>query len=95
MSTIIRYQPRRLMKVTDVFTTSENGNDPEWVRPPKVGQTIEGCGRSYLYELIADGLIRSVALRRRNHKRGIRLIHLPSLRKFIAECDRDQNGPAK
>jgi hypothetical protein len=79
----------------DVLTTAEIGNDPQWVRPPKYGQTIEGCGRSYLYELIKEGRIRSVALRRREKQRGIRLIHLPSLRKFIAECDRDQNGPAK
>jgi hypothetical protein len=38
-------------------------HDPEWVRPPKSGQTIEGCSRAYLYELIKDGTIRSVALR--------------------------------
>lgn len=76
----------------DVLTTSEIGNDPEWVRPPKYGQTIEGIGRSYLYELIKEGAIRSIALRRREKQRGIRLIHLPSLRKFIAECDKEQNG---
>jgi hypothetical protein len=73
-------------------TTTPITNDPEWVRPPKPGQTIEGCGRSFLYELIKTRRIRSVALRARDKQRGIRLIHLPSLRKFIAECDQEQNG---
>jgi hypothetical protein len=77
------------------YTDKNILHDPEWVRPPKSGQTIEGCSRAYLYELIKDGTIRSVALRRREKQRGIRLIHLPSLRKFIAECDCDQNGPSK
>jgi hypothetical protein len=76
----------------DVLTTTEIGNDPEWARPPKGGETLEGLGRSYLYQRIKDGSIRSIALRRRDKERGIRLIHLPSLRKFIADCDQQQNG---
>jgi hypothetical protein len=73
------------MKSTDVLTTTEIVSDPEWVRPPKCGQTLEGCGRSFLYELIKEEKIRSVALRARDKQRGIRLIHLPSLRRFIAD----------
>jgi len=74
------------MKVTDVLTTTEIATDAEWVRPPKPGQTVEGLGRSFLYELIKQGKIRSVALRSRDKQRGIRLIHLPSLRRFIADA---------
>jgi len=77
---------------TNVCTVRNISHDPEWIRPPKAGQTIEGCSRAYLYELIKQRKIRSVALRRPENQRGIRLIHLPSLRKFIAECDQEQNG---
>jgi hypothetical protein len=74
-----------MTKISDVLTSTEIVNDPEWVRPPKPGQTVEGCARSFLYELIKERKIRSVALRAREKQRGIRLIHLPSLRRFIAD----------
>jgi hypothetical protein len=80
------------MSTTTKFTTKEIANDPEWARPPKLGQSIEGLARSYVYELIKDGSIKSVSLRKQNQSRGVRLIHLPSLRKFIADFNNDQNG---
>ncbi|MFN0128009.1 MAG: hypothetical protein ACKV19_15120 [Verrucomicrobiales bacterium] len=57
--------------------------ETEWVRLPLPGQRLEGLGRSYLYELITQGRIRSYALKKRGAVRGIRLIHLPSLREYI------------
>jgi hypothetical protein len=72
------------------LTTTEIEEDPQWSRPPADGHTLEGCRRSYLYELIKEGKIRSVALRRKGRQRGIPLIDRASLRKFIAaECDRN------
>ena len=42
-----------------------------------------GIGRSSLYELIADGKIKTASLRKRNALRGTRLINIDSLRAFI------------
>jgi hypothetical protein len=55
---------------------------PEWLRIPDATR-ISGIGRSTLYQLIADGAIKSVALRKRGCQRGIRLISADSLRAYI------------
>jgi hypothetical protein len=55
----------------------------EWVRLPLPGQRLEGLCRSGVYDLIRAGAIRSHCLRKRGAVRGIRLIHLPSLREYI------------
>lgn len=55
---------------------------PEWVRVP-VALRGSGWSRSYLYEKIASGEIRSACVRRKGAMRGIRLIHYPSLLEFI------------
>lgn len=58
--------------------------ETEWVRLPKAGQKLEGFGRSSIYELITRGLIRTRVLKSHKHaQRGIRLVHLPSLRAYI------------
>jgi hypothetical protein len=60
-------------------------NHSEWVRLPKIGERLEGLGRSTIYELIQAGAIRSRVLKTHKHaQRGIRLIHLQSLREHIA-----------
>lgn len=59
-----------------------------WGRLPKPGQKLEGLGRSTIYALLTQGLIRSRVLKTHKHAmRGIRLIHLPSLREYIAGED--------
>jgi hypothetical protein len=60
---------------------------PEFVRLPKAGSRCHwtGLSRSALCELIlpAQAPVKSVVLKRRGAKRGIRLIHLPSLIAYL------------
>jgi len=55
---------------------------PEWLRIPDATR-MSGIGRSSLYELIREGKIKSVCLRKRNGIRGIRLISADSLCSLI------------
>lgn len=60
---------------------------PEWLRLPKPGQRcpVSGLCRSYLHTLVRDGKIRTVSIRERGRKTGIRLISYDSLMAFIAK----------
>ncbi|MBK1854988.1 helix-turn-helix domain-containing protein [Verrucomicrobiaceae bacterium 5K15] len=55
---------------------------PEWLRIPQATQVF-GIGRSKLYELIAEGKIKSVSLRKRGQTSGTRLISYDSLADYI------------
>ena len=55
----------------------------EWVRPPRPTERIEGHSRAELYDLAAQGKIRSKAIRKPGTKRDIRLFHVPSIRAYI------------
>lgn len=63
-----------------------NALGSDWGRLPHAGERLEGLSRSYLYKLIMDGSIRSHVLKKRGAVRGCRLIHLPTLREFIADA---------
>jgi hypothetical protein len=57
----------------------------EWSRIPRNGRTLEGLYRSQLHELIKSGQVRSVGIKPAGAtKVGVRLIHTPSLRAWIA-----------
>ncbi len=57
----------------------------EWARIPKTGTSLEGLYRSQLFALIKSGAIKSAAVKQPGAARtGMRLIHLPSLRQWIA-----------
>ena len=57
----------------------------EWCRIPKTGQSLEGLYRSQLFALIKTGAVKSAAIKAPGAARtGMRLIHLPSLRQWIA-----------
>ncbi len=56
---------------------------PEFGRIPDV-QRIFGLKRGYIYLLINAGKIKSVCLRKRGAKTGVRLIHLQSVRDFLS-----------
>jgi len=57
---------------------------PEWARIPRIGQTLEGLFRSQLFALVKKGKIKSAAIKEPGAARaGMRLIHIPSLRKWI------------
>lgn len=55
---------------------------PEWVRPAQATQ-IFGIGRTKIYELIADGKIKSASIKPRGATKGTRLISYDSLATFI------------
>jgi hypothetical protein len=59
----------------------------EWARLPGVGERLEGFCRGELYNLMRAGKIRSKVLKKPGKERGIRLIHVPSVRDYI-----EQNG---
>ena len=68
-------------------TAAQVGNPTaqEWARIPRVGQTLEGFYRSQLFALIRDGKVKSAAIKQPGQIRpGMRLVHLPSLRAYIA-----------
>ena len=57
----------------------------EWARLPRVGQTVEGIFRSELFALVKSGKVKSAAIKTPGAARaGMRLIHIPSLRAWIA-----------
>jgi hypothetical protein len=57
-------------------------NTPEWLRVPAACQRF-GVRRSWLYERISAGDIKSASLRKRGAIRGIRLVSRDSLADFI------------
>ena len=58
----------------------------EWARLPKTGERCEGLSRSHLFLLIQSGEIKSAAIKAPGAARaGQRLIHLPTLRQWIAQ----------
>lgn len=60
--------------------------DPEWLRVPD-SVKFSGLSRSLLYNNfdIAGGKILTRCVRQRNKIRGVRLVNVDSLRKFIEE----------
>ena len=57
----------------------------EWCRIPKTGECVEGIFRSQLFALVKSGAVKSAAIKQPGAGRtGMRLIHLPSLRQWIA-----------
>jgi len=57
----------------------------EWARIPKTGECLEGLFRSQLFALVKSGAVKSAAIKQPGAARtGMRLIHLPSLRQWIA-----------
>jgi hypothetical protein len=74
------------MKVTDAnrqkATSTQHSEKPEWIRPKDVPRLF-GIGRSRIYELISEGLIKSVSLRQRGQKHGTRLISYDSLATYL------------
>lgn len=57
----------------------------EWARIPRTGEKLEGLYRSQLFALVKNGEIKSAAIKTPGAARaGMRLIHIPSLRNWIA-----------
>lgn len=56
--------------------------EPEYIRPAQV-KARYGLSRSYLYELLAEGRIKSRVIRRHGNVKGARLVSVESIRAFI------------
>jgi hypothetical protein len=65
---------------------------PEWIRLPKPGSLCPwtGLSRTKLWELIANGHVRSVCLRKSGAKKGARLVHLASLLSHLESLASEQ-----
>jgi hypothetical protein len=67
---------------------------PEFIRPKNLN-AIAGIKRSHAFELIRDGTLRSVLLRQDGSRRGIRLIHWPSVKATFHKLMDDQQAPIR
>lgn len=61
---------------------------PGWIRVPKVGTVCphSGLSRSYICQLIKDGDVESMSLRKRCAKHGVRLVSYDSLMAYIRKA---------
>lgn len=75
-----------------VSGTEPLGVQPEFVRVGDI-QRLTGVKRGITYRLIASGKFRSVLLRERGSKTGIRLVYWPSVREFLHRLLAEQNPP--
>ena len=55
---------------------------PEWLRPKDIPKFF-GIGRSKVYELITDGKVKSISLRKRGQKHGTRLVSYESIANYL------------
>ena len=66
---------------------SANLSIPAWkheVRPKEAAQMI-GCSVGFVYALMKDGQLNSRALLRRRYERGILLISVESINRFLSQ----------
>src|ERR1700688_18147 len=73
---------------TDLVRDRSNGL-PVWIRAPKRGpEFYSGFTRPKLYELAANGRIRTCSVREPGRMRGTRLFNLASILEYIeSQCD--------
>ena len=79
-------------------------SDRVWTRLPRPKERLCGLSRTHVGELARAKLIRSMLIKHPSARRGIRLIHLPSLNEYLAKlegkdghepCEQLRHGPAK
>jgi len=78
-------KPERVEAPAQTFQNIKIGvdNNAEFLRLPDV-ERLFGLKRSFVYKLERDGLLKSVTLRPRGSKHGVKLIATDSIRKMIA-----------
>ena len=60
-------------------------SNQEWARIPRTGATLEGLFRSQIFALVKTNRVKSAAIKTPGAARaGMRLVHIPSLRAWIA-----------
>jgi hypothetical protein len=78
---------RRVSARVDELLSDRDGALPIWIRSPKSGpEHYTGFGRSKLYELAANGKIKSRSIREPGQIKGTRLFNLRSILDFIESC---------
>jgi hypothetical protein len=68
-----------------------NGLLPVWIRAPIRGpEFFTGFSRAKLYQLAADGLIKTKSIKEPGKERGTRLFNLPSILAYIDSVPDEQ-----
>lgn len=67
---------------TDAGAAQQGEPKPEFLRPAAACRVFS-IGRTKIYELIADGKIASVSMRKRGQRHGTRLISYDSLKNYL------------
>jgi hypothetical protein len=70
------------------LTTAPLESDPELISLPRATAKWS-IGRSRWYSAIADGEIESIALRRKGKTRGLRLLNVSSVKRWLASQSND------
>jgi hypothetical protein len=52
---------------------------------PKEAAALIGCSVGFIYQLMADGQLENRSITRRGKERGIRLVSVSSIEKFLAQ----------
>jgi hypothetical protein len=69
-----------------------SGVQPEFCRPADMPRLF-GIARTYAYQLINEGKIKSISLRKRGARTGVRLISCDSVREFLAhEMEKEEEA---
>lgn len=77
--------------ITVANTNNATNTLPEFGRWQDV-QRLFGIKRGTLYNLVNEGQIKSVALRRRGNVHGCRLFHLASISEYLNGLMQEQKG---
>jgi predicted DNA-binding transcriptional regulator AlpA len=83
MSAVMTTAPIEHQRTVDLF--------PEFLRIPDV-EKLYGLRRSKLYELLTSGEVKSVTLRKKGARTGVRLVSTQSLRDFLNSQMEEQNS---
>lgn len=78
-----------MLKNNSKSLTPANPSMPHWLRPAQVPYYY-GLGRSTVYNLMKDGLIKSVSVRKKHTIRGCRLISAASLDHYLSTLQQKQ-----
>lgn len=68
-------------------------NEPEFVRIPQLF-LLAGLKRGVVYRRIHEGTFKSVLLREKGNRQGIRLIHWPSVKEYLHSVMAEQDANA-
>jgi hypothetical protein len=74
---------RKLTTTAAVEASETRALEPEWCRPGDLRRT-HGLGRGTVYGLMKAKKIRSCLLRAQGRVSGLRLVHIQSVRDYIA-----------